>query len=136
MAKTAQHPPADFYDGEAMRHLLVNLARTLDQSPKEVEKLHTILIKTMHSIPGVSPSMPQHELVQLIYQPCVDAVARSKSAGKLLDTIIERYGKLPSTPTIRLAKGAENSIMIAIMIGLVCGALIVGAACLYLAARY
>jgi hypothetical protein len=136
MANPAKHPPEDFYNGEAMRHLHMNLARALDHSPKEVELLHTHIIESIHALGPTARSMCQHELVQAVYQPSVAAITKSKTASSALDRIIANYDKLPSTPTIRLAKDGENSILIAIAIGLVCGALIVGAVCLYYAARY
>jgi len=136
MAKPSKHPPEDFYFGEAMRHLNVNLARALDHSPKEVELLHGHIIKSIHALGRAARTMPQHELVQAVYQPAVAAISKSKTASRALEKIIANYDKLPSTPTIRLAKDGNNSIMVAIFVGLVVGALIVGAVCLYLAARY
>lgn len=136
MTKPAKHPPEDFFNGEAMRHLSVNIARAIDQSPKETQILHTHIIRVLHGIGPDALSMSQHELVQALYQPAVAAIQKSKSASKAIDAIIARYDKLPSTPTIRLAKDGNNSILIAICIGLVAGALIVGTVCLYLAARY
>ena len=136
MAKASKHPPEDFYNGEAMRHLTINLARALDHSPKEVELLHTHIIKSIHALGPTAMSMPQHELVQAVYQPSVTSMTKSKTANKALDKIIANYDKLPATPTIRLAKDGNNSIALAILAGLVIGALIVGAVCLYYAARY
>ena len=136
MARPAKHPPEDFYNGEAMRHLNMNLARALDHSPKEVELLHTHIIKSIHTLGPKAMSMPQHELVQAIYQPSVAAMTKSKTASKAIDRIIANYDKLPATPTIRLARNGKNSIALAILAGLVIGALIVGAVCLYYAARY
>lgn len=136
MVKPAQHPPADFFEGEALRHLQFNLSRALDQSPKEVELLHIHIIKAMHSLGESAHTMAQHDLVQAVYQPAVNAISKSKAAAKAIEKIVAKYDLLPSTPTIRLAKDGSNSIMVAIFVGLVVGALIVGAACLYLAARY
>ena len=136
MAESSQHHPAHLYDGVAIRDLYVTASRAIDQSPKEVELLHGLAIRVLHKKYGTKVDLPQHALVQELYPLVVEAVSASKEAQAALDKIVERYGNLPSTEAIRLAKPGQNSIAHAIVVGVVLGLIIVGVVCLYLAAKY
>jgi hypothetical protein len=128
-----QHPPAEFFDGVGIRDLLVTIARASDQSPKEVELVHGLIIRVIHQKyknPADAPAA-LHEFMQEVHPAVVAAIADSKEATEALDRIGERYSKLPSTEHTRVAQEGQNSIAMVIIIAVFIAAFVVSAAVNY-----
>jgi hypothetical protein len=137
VAKPKTHPPQGFAGGETIRNLMVNVSRALDQSPAEVEKLQRLIISVLHEKFPKATDAPQHELFYVL-EPAVRArIERSKTHNAAVAAILSRYEALPTNEQIQVARPPHHqSIIAAIVVGLIIAAVIVGVIIIYLAAKY
>jgi hypothetical protein len=119
------------------------LARTFDQSPKEVELLHGILIRLIHERYSEKPDIPVQALVAELFPPFVDTVNQSKEASEAINRIIERYKNFPSiicqlggSDPVRHEMAGFVGAVAAGGLGLALGAIIVIGVIGYLALKY
>jgi hypothetical protein len=117
--------------------MMVNVSRALDQSPAEVEQLHRLIITVLHEKFPHATDAPQHELFHAL-EPTVRARIESSEAHKAaLAAIVSRFEALPGSEKIGAKRRPHHhAIVVAVIAGLIIGAVIVGVIILYLAVKY
>jgi hypothetical protein len=117
--------------------MMVNVSRALDQSPAEVEQLHRLIIGVRHEKFPNATDAPQHELFHAL-EPTVRARIESSEAHKAsLAAIVSRFEALPGSEKIGAKRRPHHhAIVVAVIAGLIIGAVIVGVIVIYLAVKY